>query len=50
VRGEYSCVDPRNFNAAIGKDQAHKDAFNKLWPLEGYLLAERMASLPGMGQ
>lgn len=40
VRGESACVDPRNFNIEIGKGLAYKDAFGKLWPLEGYLLAE----------
>lgn len=44
VRGESACVDPRNFNIEIGKGLAHKDAFSKLWPLEGYLLAERRAA------
>lgn len=41
VRGESACVDPRNFNVEIGKGLAYKQAFDKLWPLEGYLLAER---------
>lgn len=41
VRGESACVDPRNFNFEIGKGLAYKQAFDKLWPLEGYLLAER---------
>ncbi len=41
VRGESACVDPRNFNLDIGKSLARQDAFRKLWPLEGYLLAER---------
>lgn len=40
VRGESACVDPRNFNIEIGKSLARKDAFSKLWQLEGYLLAE----------
>lgn len=40
VRGESACVDPRNFNIEIGKALSRKDAFGKLWPLEGYLLAE----------
>ena len=40
VRGESACVDPRNFNVEIGKGLAYKQAFDKLWPLEGYLLAE----------
>lgn len=41
VRGESACVDPRNFNVEIGKGLAYKKAFDALWPLEGYLLAER---------
>ncbi len=41
VRGEAACVDERNFNKAIGEELAYKQAFNKLWELEGYLLAER---------
>ena len=41
VRGESACVDPRNFNVEIGKGLAYKQAFDRLWPLEGYLLAER---------
>lgn len=44
VRGESACVDPRNFNIEIGKGLAYKQAFGKIWPLEGYLLAERRAS------
>ena len=41
VRGESACVDARNFNLEIGQNLAFKDAFSKLWMLEGYLLAER---------
>src|SRR6187399_1857399 len=41
VRGESACVDPRNFDMEIGRQLAHRDAFSKLWQLEGYLLAER---------
>lgn len=44
VRGESACVDPRNFNVEIGKGLAYKQAFDKLWPLEGYLLAETRAA------
>ena len=40
VRGESACVDPRNFNVEIGKGLSYKDAFSKIWALEGYLLAE----------
>lgn len=42
VRGESACVDPENFDEVIGADLAYKDAFNKIWQLEGYLLAERI--------
>ena len=41
VRGESACVDPRNFNMEVGRQIAYRDAFGKLWQLEGYLLAER---------
>lgn len=41
VRGESACVDPRNFDMEIGRQIAYRDAFSKLWQLEGYLLAER---------
>jgi hypothetical protein len=41
VRGESACVDPGNFDHEIGQSIAYKNAFDKLWALEGYLLAER---------
>ena len=41
VRGESACVSPLNFDEAIGRAYAHKDAFQKLWPLFGFLLAEK---------
>lgn len=41
VRGESACVDPRNFNMEIGRQIAYRQAFDKLWQLEGYLLCER---------
>lgn len=41
VRGESACVDARNFNMEIGRNIAYRNAFDKLWALEGYLLAER---------
>jgi len=38
-----ACVDPRNFNAELGAkyaiQKASESARNKLWELEGYLLA-----------
>lgn len=41
VRGESACVDKKNFNLEIGQNLAYRDAFSKIWALEGYLLAER---------
>lgn len=42
--GHSACVDPANFNAELGEEYACKDAVNKardkLWELEGYLLAK----------
>jgi len=40
VRDESACVDPANFNREIGEKIAYDRAFNKLWQLFGFLLAE----------
>lgn len=40
VVGESACVDPGNYDAAIGDKIAKDNAVQKIWPLEGYLLAE----------
>lgn len=56
VTGESACVDPANFNQTIGESIAYEEAFDKLWQLEGYALAERMmaerdrASIPVVPQ
>jgi hypothetical protein len=41
VWGKSACVDPKEYNQALGEKYAHEDAIRNLWPLEGYLLAER---------
>lgn len=41
VRGESACVNPENYDKEIGERIAYDNAFNKLWPLFGFLLAER---------
>lgn len=42
--GHSACVDPANFDAELGAEYACKDATakarEKLWELEGYLLAK----------
>ena len=40
VRGESACVNPENYNQEIGEKIAYDNAFSKLWPLFGFLLAE----------
>lgn len=42
VIGESACADPANYNQEIGQTLAYHRAFDKLWPLEGYLLREVM--------
>lgn len=42
VTGESACVDPANYDQAIGQDIAYRNARNKIWLLEGYALAERL--------
>ncbi|MBB75621.1 MAG: hypothetical protein CMJ75_14030 [Planctomycetaceae bacterium] len=39
VTGEASCVDVNNFDKALGEKYALEKAVEKLWELEGYLLA-----------
>ena len=41
VLGESACVNPADFDQELGESLAHDDAREKLWPLEGYLAAER---------
>jgi hypothetical protein len=41
VRGESACVDPANFDAEIDQKIAYDNAFNQLWHLFGFLLAEQ---------
>ena len=39
VTGESACVDPANYDKELGEKYALEQAVEKLWPLEGYLLA-----------
>jgi hypothetical protein len=38
------CVDPANYNHALGVEICKKRITDKVWMLEGYALAERMKS------
>lgn len=42
VTGESACASPENFDAEIGRAIARNNAIEKLWPLEGYLLKDRL--------
>lgn len=43
VTGESACVSQANFNAEIGRSLAYKEAREKIWQLEGYLLREHLS-------
>ena len=43
VTGESACASPENFDAELGRKIARQNAVNKLWPLMGYALKERLA-------
>lgn len=42
VTGESAAASPENFDVEIGKGIARKNAMQKIWPLEGYLLKQRL--------
>jgi len=44
VTGESACVSPENFDAEIGKKIARQNAVQKIWPLMGYALKEKLNS------
>lgn len=41
VRGESVCVNVENYDKEIGERISYDNAFAKLWPLFGFLLAEK---------
>jgi hypothetical protein len=42
VSGESACASPENFDEEIGQEIAYKNARDKIWALEGYLLKDRL--------
>ena len=42
VIGESACASPENFDSEIGRKIAFDNAKQKLWPLEGYLLKQKL--------
>jgi hypothetical protein len=42
VYGSSACASPENFNAELGRKIARAKALEGIWPLEGYLLKQRL--------
>lgn len=42
VTGESACASPENYNQTVGETIAYENAVEKIWPLEGYLLKQRL--------
>lgn len=42
VTGESACASPENLDAEIGRRIARANAVQKIWPLMGYALKERL--------
>lgn len=42
IEGQSACVDAAKYNRHLGEKYAYEDALNKVWPFEGYLLAEKI--------
>ena len=42
VTGESACASPENFDAEVGQKIARANAVNKIWPLMGYQLVQRL--------
>ena len=44
VTGESACASPENFDAAIGRRIARENAVQKVWPLLGFRLRDKLAA------
>lgn len=42
VTGESACASPENFDAEIGRKIARQNAVQKIWPLMGYALKQKL--------
>lgn len=45
VSGYSAAASPENFDVEIGKKVAKDNARSKIWPLEGYLLKQRLSEV-----
>lgn len=46
VTGESACASPENFDADVGRKIARANAVNKIWPLLGFRLKDRLYEVP----
>jgi hypothetical protein len=44
VTGESACASPENFNAEIGRSVARANALDKIWPLLGFRLRDKLVT------
>ena len=42
VTGESACASPKNFDKELGEKISKKNAVDKIWMLEGYLLKQKL--------
>lgn len=45
VTGESACASPENFDAEIGRKIARQNAVQKIWPLMGYALKQKLSEV-----
>ena len=43
VVGDSACIDPENCDQTIGHQVTYKNAFEKIWQLEGYRIKSQLA-------
>ena len=43
VTGESACASPSNFDEELGRKIAKRNAVEKIWGLEGYLLKQQLS-------
>lgn len=44
VTGESACASPKNFDGELGRKIARQKAVEKIWPLMGFLLRDKLFS------
>lgn len=44
VTGESACASPENFDAEIGRRIARENAVQKIWPMLGFRLRDKLAA------